>query len=111
MVYKCKTLKEERIDMKHFLVIGNVVICALLTVFIAFFFASGTIGENYTGKTYVAPEFFIILPVWVIGASLVVWYFLKHKIRDTSYIKILLINLLLWATIPVGVMVSSSFIK
>ncbi|MDM5317244.1 hypothetical protein QUF49_14640 [Fictibacillus sp. b24] len=95
--------------MKTFLVWSNVIICGFLTVFIAIFFAAGTIGENYTDETYVAPEFFLILPVWVIGAVNVWWFYYKNGINKTSYPKLIFINGTLWASIPAGFWLASLF--
>ncbi|RKD26067.1 hypothetical protein BEP19_03475 [Ammoniphilus oxalaticus] len=88
--------------MKPFLVIGNVVLCGFFTFFVSLFLAGGGIGENVTGKTYVTPQFFLILPVWTVGALFVWGYCYKQKLQNTSYPEIIFINILLWATLPVG---------
>ncbi|MEY8752861.1 hypothetical protein [Alkalicoccobacillus gibsonii] len=44
----------------------NAVPSGLLTLLIALFFASGTIAENYTDETFVAPQFFWMIPFWAI---------------------------------------------
>lgn len=95
--------------MKSFLVIGNVIVSGIIIFFIMMFFVEGTIAENYTNERFVAPEFFLVFPVWVIGAVLVWMYFSTNKIEETSYIKILLINLLLWGTLPLGLKIAFMF--
>ncbi|MFC3418687.1 hypothetical protein ACFOLA_04255 [Salinicoccus hispanicus] len=95
--------------MKAVVVWGNLIVCGCIAVFISFFFAEGTIAENYTHERFVAPEFFFILPVWTVGALLVGWYFYKSSFMYISYIKIILISLLLWLTIPGGLWFSSLF--
>ncbi|KZE69111.1 hypothetical protein AWM68_02265 [Fictibacillus phosphorivorans] len=97
--------------MKAFLVWSNVIICGFFTVNVAFFFALGTIAENYTDKTYVAPEFFLILPVWVIGAISVLRFYYKNGINKTSYPKLLFVNSTLWASIPAGFWLASLFVR
>lgn len=42
----------------------NLLISGFIALMISMFFAGGTIAENYTDETYVAPEFFIILVIW-----------------------------------------------
>lgn len=95
--------------MKPFLVIGNGIVSGIITFFIMMFFVEGTIAENYTNERFVAPQFFLVFPVWVIGAVLVWMYFSTNKIEETSYFKIILINLLLWSALPLGLQIASMF--
>ncbi|MGX9134381.1 hypothetical protein ACWV26_08370 [Rummeliibacillus sp. JY-2-4R] len=88
--------------MKGLLIIGNFLMSGVITFFISLFFAEGAIAENYSNETYVAPEFFLIFGVWVIGAILLGLFFSKNKFKNTPYWKIFLVNILLWFTIPVG---------
>lgn len=48
----------------------NAIPSFVIAFFVSSFFASGTIGENYTDSYFVAPLFFIILLVWFIGLIL-----------------------------------------
>ncbi|ATP39930.1 hypothetical protein CSE16_07630 [Solibacillus sp. R5-41] len=84
--------------MKSFLVKGSITSSGFVALFIACFFAEGAIGD----AANLTPEFFLILPIWAIGA-LLMWRFVsKNKLENTSYFKILLSNSLLWLTIPIG---------
>lgn len=86
------------IKIKSILVIGNVLFSGLVALFISWFFAEGALGEADS----LTPEFFLILPIWAIGA-LLMWRFIsKNNIENTSYITIVLCNALLWLTIPIG---------
>lgn len=90
--------------MKTFMVIGNVVFSGFMTFFITMFYAGGTIGENYTDKTYVAPEFFMTVPIcWAIGTLMIWRYFIKNPFKDMSFVMIILINFALWLSIPIGI--------
>ncbi|KOS68207.1 hypothetical protein AEA09_06340 [Lysinibacillus contaminans] len=92
--------------MKSKLVKGNVTSSGFAALFIAWFFAEGAIGESDT----LTPEFFLILPIWAIGA-LLMWRFVsKNKLENTSYFKIVLSNSLLWLTIPIGLMFAFQYI-
>ncbi|WP_096273240.1 hypothetical protein [Paucisalibacillus globulus] len=82
----------------------NLVISGFAALMITLFFAEGAIGENYTDKTFVAPEFFIILVVWGISAIIASIQFFK----DTLPFLFLSI-FITWASIPVGIMISFSF--
>ncbi|GAF17091.1 hypothetical protein JCM19046_1570 [Bacillus sp. JCM 19046] len=48
----------------------NAIPSLILALFVSTFFASGGIAENYTDSYFVAPFFFIILLVWLIGLIL-----------------------------------------
>jgi hypothetical protein len=90
--------------MKSFMVIGNIVFSGFMTFLITMFYAGGTIAENYTDKTFVAPEFFVTVPIcWAIGAIMIWRYSTKHSLKDMSFIMIVLINFALWLSIPIGI--------
>lgn len=84
--------------------IFNLVISGFAALMITLFFAGGAIGENYTDKTFVAPEFFIILGVWGISAIIASIQFFK----DTLTFLFLSI-FITWASIPLGILISFSF--
>lgn len=85
--------------MKAVLLWGNLLFSGFMAISISMFFAEGAIGENYTDKRFVAPEFLWMIPLWVVEAVLVVIYFYKKKVETVSYPVILLINLVLWVSI------------
>ncbi|MGE7949712.1 hypothetical protein [Lysinibacillus sp. NPDC093688] len=88
------------------LVIGNVIFTGFVALFISWFFAEGALGESDT----LTPEFFLIIPVWALGALLMWRLVSKDKLENTSYFKIILSNSLLWLTIPLGLMFAFEFI-
>ncbi|KAB8126019.1 hypothetical protein F9U64_21045 [Gracilibacillus oryzae] len=92
--------------MRFTLVMANVIICGIITLMLSFFFASGTIAENYTDQMFVAPEFFFMLLIWLVGALIIWWLFTKIKLENASKTKFFLINLSIWVTIPIGFRVS-----
>ncbi|MEO4053007.1 hypothetical protein [Solibacillus sp. CAU 1738] len=93
--------------MKSILVVSNVILSGLIAILISYFYAEGGIGD----ATSLTPEFFLILPIWAIGA-LLMWRFVNKKtLENTSYFKIIMSNLLLWVTIPVGLMLAMQFIN
>ncbi|WP_139184385.1 hypothetical protein [Sediminibacillus albus] len=59
--------------------------------------AGAAIGENYTERTFVAPEFFVILLLWAIGACLA-----GISVHKDSKIILTALLLLTWAAIPLG---------
>lgn len=81
----------------------NLLISGFIALMISMFFAGGTITENYTDETYVAPEFFIILVIWGIGAIFVLIQFFKDVI---PYFVISL--LMTWISIPIGIKIGFS---
>ncbi|MBC5636275.1 hypothetical protein H8S33_05460 [Ornithinibacillus sp. BX22] len=81
----------------------NLLISGFIALMISMFFAGGTIAENYTDETYVAPEFFIILVIWGIGAIFVLIQFYKDLI---PYFIISLI--ITWISIPIGIKIGYS---
>ena len=92
--------------MKLILTRGNVLCSGFAALFISWFFAQGAIGE----ATSLTPAFFFILLIWAIGALLLWKSFSNVKLQNTSYVKIILVNLLLWITIPIGFIFSHLFI-
>ncbi|WP_034756748.1 hypothetical protein [Rossellomorea vietnamensis] len=48
----------------------HLVITGMITVPVTVFIASGGLGENYTGHTFVYPGFLFIIGVWIIGSVL-----------------------------------------
>ncbi|KPL60975.1 hypothetical protein [Rossellomorea vietnamensis] len=48
----------------------HLVITGVITIPITLFLASGGLGENYTGHTFVYPGFLFIIGVWLIGSVL-----------------------------------------
>lgn len=97
---------EKMFKLKSILVMSNVIFSGLIAILISYFFADGAIGDAAT----LTPEFFLILPVWAIGA-LLMWRFVsKKKLENTSNFKIIISNLLLWVTIPVGFILVQPFI-
>jgi hypothetical protein len=81
----------------------NLLISGFIALMVSIFFAGGTIAENYTNETFVAPEFFIILVIWGIGAIFVLIQFFKDLI---PYFLISLI--ITWASIPIGIKIGFS---
>lgn len=66
----------------------------LVAFFIATFMASGTIAENNTDNTFVAPLFLLVLVFWVIGfMSLLI-----RKYRISVWI--------MWGSIPAGMTIA-----
>ncbi|GIO26313.1 hypothetical protein [Ornithinibacillus bavariensis] len=88
---------------RKIIALGNLLISGSIALMISMFFAGGAISENYTDKTYVAPEFFIILVIWGIGAIFVLIQFFKDII---PYFVISLI--ITWISIPLGIIIGFS---
>ncbi|CDO02613.1 sphingosine N-acyltransferase lac1 [Oceanobacillus picturae] len=76
----------------------NLLISGFIAIIVSTFFAAGTIAENYTDKTFVAPEFFIVLVIWGIGGLFVLLHFYKNLV---SYFVFSLI--ITWVSIPLGI--------
>ncbi|TFJ91605.1 hypothetical protein [Lentibacillus salicampi] len=75
----------------------NLIISGFIALAVSIFFAGGAIAENYTDKTFVAPEFFIILVIWGIGALFVLIQYFK------DLIPFFVISLIFtWVSIPIG---------
>ena len=63
--------------MKSILVTGNITSSGFIAIFISYFFAEGGLGESVS----LTPEFFLMVPIWAIGA-LLMWKFVsQRKIR------------------------------
>lgn len=77
----------------------NSIISGLIAILISTFFAGGTIAENYTDKTWVAPEFFVVIPIWVLGFILGL---LVYKSKSPG-MYVFLSVLITWASIPLGI--------
>lgn len=77
----------------------NTIFSGLIAIFISTFFAGGTIAENYTDETWVAPEFFVILPIWVLGFLLGLFIYKS----ENPGLFLLISILITWASIPLGV--------
>ena len=92
--------------MKLILTRGNVLCSGFVALLISWFFAQGAIGDADS----LTPAFFLILLVWAIGALLLWKSFSIVKLENTSYFKVILGNLLLWITIPIGFLFSHLFI-
>lgn len=77
--------------------IVSLLVSGFIALSVSLFLASGTIAENYTDKTYVAPEFFIILAIWGIG---VVFFVIQQFKARTSFFVLSLV--FMWLSVPVG---------
>ncbi|UOQ45502.1 hypothetical protein MUN89_06035 [Halobacillus salinarum] len=77
----------------------NTVISGCIAGFISLFFAQGTIAENYTDKTFVAPEFFVIMGIWAVGFLIGLFIYTKKGVSWFLFISIVMT----WASIPLGV--------
>ncbi|MFG6120805.1 hypothetical protein [Thalassobacillus sp. B23F22_16] len=84
--------------MKKTATIINAVISGIFVFMISTFFAGGAIGENYTDKTFVAPEFFLIAVIWGVGVLLGAMHLWKKSI----YLFVVSI-ILMWLSIPLGI--------
>ncbi|MDG5472102.1 hypothetical protein P6709_10090 [Jeotgalibacillus sp. ET6] len=82
----------------------NTIFSGLIAILISTFFAGGTIAENYTDETWVAPEFFVILPIWVLGFLLGLFMYKSKNPGKFLFISILIT----WASIPLGVQLGFS---
>ncbi|PKR76778.1 hypothetical protein CEY16_13235 [Halalkalibacillus sediminis] len=90
---------------KKYFAIANLLVTGAIAYFVTEFMARGAIAENYTDEVYVAPSFFAILIVWFLGAALLTLYFFLKSIRHSLLIFVTL-NILLWASIPLGFFVA-----
>ncbi|WP_076558513.1 hypothetical protein [Salimicrobium flavidum] len=77
----------------------NTVISGALALLIATFFAQGTIAENYSDKTWVAPEFLWVLPIWGIGFLIGLFVYRSRAPGIFLFFSILVT----WASIPIGI--------
>lgn len=88
--------------MKKNLVIGNVIVSGFVALLISWFFADGALGEADS----ITPEFFFIIPLWILSVLIMWGAVSKNRIENTSYLKITLSNILLWLMIPVGLIIA-----
>jgi len=77
-------------------IVFHTVFSGIIALFVSTFFASGTIAENYTDDTFVAPFFFFVLAIWLVG---VLFLFLFPRKFHTS------INIM-WLSIPLGIVIA-----
>ncbi|MGR9050686.1 hypothetical protein ACQ4XT_18785 [Halobacillus faecis] len=96
--------------MKLFLVIGNIMGSGLSALWLAYHFASGPLVVGRTDEVIGEPDFFLLLPIWGVGAYLVWRYFSRKEWEDVAYMDIALTNFTLWLTIPLGFFVSTMFV-
>ena len=95
-----------KLKVKSILVMGNVIFSGIIALFISWFYAEGALGDSNS----LTPEFFLILPIWALGV-LLMWRFVSgRKLENTTYFKIVLSNVLLWLTIPIGLIFAHLFI-
>ena len=93
-------------EMKKILVLGNVIVSGFVALLISWFFAEGALGETDS----ITPEFFFIMPLWILSV-LIMWRAVsKNKVENTSYLKIILSTILLWITIPAGLIIAFQMI-
>ncbi|MBX0356960.1 hypothetical protein [Halobacillus sp. Nhm2S1] len=96
--------------MKPFLVIGNIVGSGLFALWVFYYFANGPLVRRRTHTSIVEPDFFLLLPIWGVGAYLVWRYFSKREWDSVTYVDIVVTNVTLWLTIPLGFFISTSFV-
>ncbi|XXM70785.1 hypothetical protein ACQ0QQ_13795 [Lysinibacillus sphaericus] len=48
----------------------HLILTGIITITVSLFIASGGLGENFTGNTFVYPQFLLVIAVWLIGAVL-----------------------------------------
>ncbi|SDJ09285.1 hypothetical protein [Salimicrobium halophilum] len=77
----------------------NTVISGTMAFLISTFFAQGTIAENYTDKTWVAPEFLWILPIWGLGFLIGLFVYRSKSPGIYFFVSVLVT----WASIPAGI--------
>ncbi|WP_037985603.1 hypothetical protein [Thalassobacillus devorans] len=77
----------------------NTIVSGIIAILISTFFAGGTIAENYTDKTWVAPEFFVIIPIWSLGFLIGLPVYKSVSAGMYLFLSILIT----WASIPFGI--------
>ena len=82
--------------MSRVKVVLHTVFSGIIASFLSLFFAEGALGENYTGKTFVSPVFFLIIILWVLSAA--TFMSEKHSPKDTVR--------LMWISIPLGLIIA-----
>ncbi|MEK5080033.1 hypothetical protein MKX73_13980 [Solibacillus sp. FSL W7-1436] len=88
--------------MKKTLVIGNVIVSGIVVLLISRFFAGGALGEADS----ITPEFFFIIPLWIFSVFIMCRAVSIKKVKNTSYLKIIISNILLWLMIPIGLTIT-----
>jgi hypothetical protein len=48
----------------------HLILTGIITITVSLFIASGGLGENFTGNTFVYPQFLLVIALWLIGAVL-----------------------------------------
>ncbi|MBM7579377.1 hypothetical protein [Jeotgalibacillus terrae] len=56
----------------------HIILTGIMTVPFTLFLATGFISENYDDELFLAPEFLILIAIWLIGAILM--FFSKTKV-------------------------------
>lgn len=84
---------------KQMLLFANLLLTAIVVFPITFFFAGGTIAENYSGDQWPAPGFFNILVLWAAGVLFYAIYWFKTR----SKMLVFLYLLFTWLAVPVGI--------
>lgn len=92
--------------IKAILLWGNVVASGLVAIVLSWFFAEGAIGDADS----LTPQFFLLIPIWAIGAFLLWRIVLKEKNSSVSRFNILLGSLIPWIMIPIGLMFAFQFV-
>ncbi|MFD2922149.1 hypothetical protein [Halobacillus naozhouensis] len=83
----------------------NTIISGCIAALIAGFFAAGTIAENYTDETWIAPEFFVVIPIWAIGALIGLLTFTKFFFPKLFLFASIIVT---WGAIPWGLEIGRS---
>jgi len=72
----------------------HTVFSGIIAFLFSAFMASGTIAENYTEDTFVAPEFFLILVFWLVGVLFLVFRKFHASVK------------IMWLSIPIGMVIA-----
>ena len=85
---------------------GNVIASGLVAIVLSWFFAEGAIGEADS----LTPQFFLLIPIWAIGAFLLWRIVLKEKNSPVTRFNIMLGSLIPWIMIPLGLRFAFQFV-
>ncbi len=77
----------------------NTIVSGCIATFISVVFAQGTIAEDTTDRTYVAPEFFVITAIWAVG--LLAGLFIYKNFHPKLFLFISIV--VTWGAIPYGI--------
>lgn len=77
-----------------------------MAIVLSWFFAEGAIGDAAS----LTPQFFLLIPIWAIGAFLLWRIVSKEKNSPVSRLKILLSSLIPWMMIPLGLLFAFQFV-